>query len=98
MEISGMWVLYKQDTNSDPQSKNSGSNVIPELRPLPSEGKEDPWASFCFVVIRTLPQQEDKDITFRVVIKSSYLLTAGKDVIQEVAGLSWNSIPLEVLC
>jgi len=77
--------------------QNSGSNVIPELRPLPADGKEDPWASFCFVVIRTLPQQEDKEIiTFKVVIKSPYLLKACKDVIQEIAGLSWNSILLEL--
>jgi hypothetical protein len=47
-------------------------------------------------VIRTLPQQEDKEITFKVVIKSPYLLKACKDVIQEITGLSWNSIPLEV--
>jgi len=76
--------------------QNSGSNVIPELRPIPSDGKEDPWASFCFVVIRTLPQQEGKEITFKVVIKSPYLLKACKDVIQEIVGLSWNSIPLEL--
>jgi hypothetical protein len=81
----------------DPYTKNSSSNVIPELRSLPSDGKDDPWVGFCFIVIRTIPQQEDKDITFKVVIKSPYLLKACKDVIQEIAGLSWNAIPLEVL-
>ena len=70
--------------------------MIPELRSLPADGKDDPWVGFCFIVIRTLPQQDDKDITFKVVIKSPYLLKACKDVIQEIAGLSWNAIPLEV--
>ena len=85
------------ETDFDPYTKNSGFNVIPELRPLPSEGKDDSWAGFCFIVIRTVLQQEDRDITFEVAIKSPYLLKAYKDVIQEIAGLSWNSIPLEVL-
>jgi len=85
-----------KETKFDLYIKNSGSNVIPELRPLPAEGKDDPWATFCFIVIRTLPQQEDKEVTFKVVIKSPYLLKACKDVIQEITGLSWNSIPLEV--
>jgi hypothetical protein len=86
-----------KETDFDPYSQNSGSDVIPELRPLPSEGKDDPWVGFCFIVKRTVPQQEDKDITFKVIIKSPYLLKACKDVIKEIAGLSWNSIPLEVL-
>jgi hypothetical protein len=78
--------------------QNSGSNVIPELRPLPSEGKEDPWQEFCFVVVRTIPKSSDQGIepSFKVVIKSPYLLKACKDVIQQIVGLSWNSIPLEL--
>jgi hypothetical protein len=88
--------LSIKETKFDLYIKNSGSNVIPELRPLPAEGKDDPWATFCFIVIRTLAQQEDKEVTFKVVIKSPYLLKACKDVIQEITGLSWNSIPLEV--
>jgi hypothetical protein len=77
--------------------QNSGSNVIPELRPLPSDGKEDPWQEFCFVVIRTIPKSEQNlEPTFKVVVKSQYLLKACKDVIQQVAGLSWNAISLEL--
>jgi len=63
--------------------QNSGFNVIPELRPLPSEGKDDSWAGPCFIVIRTVPQQEDRDITFKVVIKNPCLLKACKDVISK---------------
>jgi hypothetical protein len=61
-------------------------------------GKEDPWAEFCFVVVRTIPQVENEDsvITYKVVIKSPYLLTACKEVIQDVPGLSWNAITHEL--
>lgn len=78
--------------------QNSGSNVIPEMRSMPSEGKDDPWGQFCFVVVRTLHQDEKLEPTFKVVIKSSYLRKACQDVMQEIAGLSWNSIQIEVLC
>lgn len=79
--------------------QNSGSNVIPELRPLPSDGKDDPWQEFCFVVVRTIPKAADQNLepTFKVVVKSQYLLKVCKDVIQQISGLSWNSIPLEVI-
>jgi hypothetical protein len=72
--------------------------VIPELRPLPSDGKDDPWQEFCFVVVRTIPKSIDQGLepTFKVVIKSPYLLRACKEVIQQIVGLSWNSIPLEI--
>lgn len=59
-------------------------------------GKEDPWAQFCFVVVRTIPLSEEEGISYKVVVKSPYFLTACKNVIQDVPGLSWNSIPLEV--
>lgn len=59
-------------------------------------GKEDLWTQFCFIVVRMVPQPEDEGISYKVVVKSPYLLTACKDVIQDVPGLSWNSVPLEV--
>ncbi|KAF8587999.1 P-loop containing nucleoside triphosphate hydrolase protein [Ramaria rubella] len=75
--------------------QNSGSNAIPELRPLPVEGKDDPWQQYCFVVIREIPR-EDEDTSFRIVVKSPYLLKACKDVIGEVQGVSWNAVPLQL--
>lgn len=77
----------------------TSSTALPELRAGPAAadpGKEDPWAQFCFVVVRTIPQAEDSEITYKVVVKSPYLLSACKEVIQEVKGVSWNAIPLEV--
>ncbi|KZP28708.1 hypothetical protein FIBSPDRAFT_1039447 [Athelia psychrophila] len=78
----------------------TSSNTLPEMRAGPAAalepGKEDPWAQFCFVVVRTIPQAEDQAITYKVDIKSPYLLTACKEVIQDVPGLSWNAIPLEL--
>ena len=49
-----------------------------------------------FSVIRRLGQQENQEPTFKIVIKSEYLLKACKDVIISWPGVSWNSDPLEV--
>lgn len=77
--------------------QNSGSDAIPELRTIPSEGKDDPWQQYCFVVVREIPREEGQEPHFKIVVKSQYLLKACKDVIGEVLGVSWNAIPLEVL-
>ncbi|KAF7986681.1 hypothetical protein HWV62_20186 [Athelia sp. TMB] len=77
----------------------TASSSLPEMRAGPAvadPGKEDPWAQYCFVVVRTIPQAEDHEITYKVVVKSTYLLKACKEVIQSVPGVSWNSIPLEL--
>lgn len=76
--------------------ENSGANVIPELRSLPSDGKDDPWLQFCFVVVREIPREADKDPYFKIHVKSPYLLKACKDVIQDVPGVSWNAVPLQL--
>ncbi|KIP01325.1 hypothetical protein PHLGIDRAFT_131296, partial [Phlebiopsis gigantea 11061_1 CR5-6] len=60
---------------------------------VPQHGRQRP---FCFVVVRTFPRDKDEaEPTFKVVIKSSYLLHACKDVIQKYPGLSWNADPLD---
>ncbi|KIJ53579.1 hypothetical protein M422DRAFT_241814 [Sphaerobolus stellatus SS14] len=74
---------------------NSGSNIIPELRTQPAEGKDDPWQQYCFVVIREIPQNGDAQPYFKIAIKSPYLLKACKDVVGDIQGVSWNDIPLE---
>jgi hypothetical protein len=43
-----------------------------------------------------MPQQENQEPTFKIVVKSGYILKACKDVIQEWPGISWNTEPLEV--
>ncbi|KAI1788460.1 P-loop containing nucleoside triphosphate hydrolase protein [Ganoderma leucocontextum] len=78
--------------------KNTGSGVVAEaVRPV-GNGSDDPWANFCFVVVRKLPDphREGGKITFQVVIKSPYLLKACKDVIGTIPGLSWTAEPLEL--
>ena len=47
-------------------------------------------------IVRTLPRQEHADPTFKLVVKSEYILKACKDVIQSWPGVSWNNDPLEV--
>lgn len=86
--------------------KNSGSNTIPEMRPIisaASSGKNllnDPWQGYCFVVVRKLPKKSEAEYgaepTFKIVIKSPYLLKACKDVMQDIPGVSWTMQPLEV--
>lgn len=75
--------------------KNMGEKVTLEMAPVGgTSGTNDPWQSYCFVVIRTI-SRKDEDTTFQVVIKSPYLLQACKTVIQEVPGISWNADPLQ---
>lgn len=79
--------------------RNTGSGVVAEaVRPVGSGSDNDPWANFCFVVIRKLPdpRREGGEITFQIVIKSPYLLKACKDVVGTIPGLSWTAEPLEV--
>ncbi|KIJ54637.1 hypothetical protein M422DRAFT_24545 [Sphaerobolus stellatus SS14] len=77
--------------------ENSGAKVIPELRPLATDSgeKDDPWKQYCFVVVREVPD-DGRPAYFKVVIKSPYLLKACVEVVGEVPGLSWNSVPMEV--
>ena len=59
----------------------------------------DPWAGYCFVVVRKIPQPvdgEQGEPTYQVVVKSPYLLIACKEVIGKVQGVSWTAEPLEV--
>lgn len=78
--------------------KNMGAKVNPEgsaLLPTTANGN-DPWATFCFVVVRKLPRNpEEADPTFLVNIKSPYLVSACKHVIGDVPGISWTAEPLE---
>ena len=79
--------------------KNMGAKVTQEQEKTadaPATTNNDAWSQFCFVVVRTLPTEKDQDPTFKVVIKSEYLLEACKDVIQDIPGLSWNANPVEV--
>ena len=76
--------------------KNMGEKVTPENVPVGTSAANDPWASFCFVVVRTFPQQEGAEPTFQVIIKSPYLLQACKDVMKKIPGLSWNADPITV--
>ncbi|KAJ8454991.1 hypothetical protein ONZ45_g19093 [Pleurotus djamor] len=75
--------------------KNTSSSVTPEARPFLGSDN-DPWKEFAFVIVRTIPRQENLPPTFKVVVKSPYILQACKDVIKSWPGISWNSDPLEL--
>ncbi|KAI0672088.1 P-loop containing nucleoside triphosphate hydrolase protein [Trametes maxima] len=81
--------------------RNSGSNINPEAILTVGNGSRDgndPWQSYCFVVVRKIPKPGDEqgEPTFQVVVKSPYLLQACKDVIKKVQGVSWTAEPLEL--
>ncbi|KAJ7911925.1 hypothetical protein B0H13DRAFT_2232606 [Mycena leptocephala] len=65
--------------------KNMNSKVTVETLP-----------EYSFVVVRTIPQQENRQPTFKIVIKSEYILKACQDVIQTWPGVSWHADPLEL--
>ncbi|KAJ7775948.1 hypothetical protein DFH07DRAFT_911992 [Mycena maculata] len=76
--------------------KNMNSKVTVETLPIIGGNGNDQWKDYSFVVVRTIPQIENQKPTFKIVIKSEYILKACQDVIQTWPGVSWNSDPLEV--
>ncbi|EMD36703.1 hypothetical protein CERSUDRAFT_114643 [Gelatoporia subvermispora B] len=80
--------------------RNTSSKVNPEMISAfgGASDSSDPWQSFCFVVVRKMPQNMDEgqEPTFQIVIKSPYLVKACRDVIGDVKGLSWTQDPLQV--
>ncbi|KAF7323754.1 AAA domain-containing protein [Mycena kentingensis (nom. inval.)] len=76
--------------------RNMSSKVTVETLPVLGSGNNDPWKEYSFVLVRTIHQQENRQPTFKVVIKSPYILKACQDVIQTWPGISWNADPLEV--
>ncbi|KAJ6453758.1 hypothetical protein C8R45DRAFT_631011 [Mycena sanguinolenta] len=76
--------------------KNMNSKVTVETLPVLGGNGNDPWKEYNFVVVRTIHQQENRQPTFKIVIKSEYLLKACKDVIQTWPGISWHADPLEM--
>ncbi|KAE9402944.1 P-loop containing nucleoside triphosphate hydrolase protein [Gymnopus androsaceus JB14] len=72
--------------------KNMSSLVTVESVPLINRGDGDPWKDYLFVIVRKLTT-DGKEPTFKIVVKSEYILKACKDVIQSWPGISWNSDP-----
>lgn len=46
--------------------------------------------------MRRIPRSEHQEPTFKIVVKSPYIVQACKDVIKAWPGVSWNADPLEV--
>ena len=78
--------------------KKTHSGVAAEtVLPKANRHGKDPWAKCCFVVVRKIAtKQEGVAVTFRVVVKSPYLLQACIDVIGAIPGMPWTTEPLEV--
>jgi hypothetical protein len=76
--------------------RNTNSKVTVESLPIMQSGSNDAWKEFSFVIVRTMPRQENAEPSFKLVVKSEYILKACKDVIRSWPGISWNSDPLEL--
>ncbi|KAK7030336.1 hypothetical protein VNI00_014193 [Paramarasmius palmivorus] len=76
--------------------EDTSSGVTAESIPILSRGANDPWRDFDLIFVRRLSQVEGKEPTFKIVIKSEYILKACKDVIGSWPGISWNNDPLEL--
>lgn len=72
-----------------------------QVQPLGTNTADDKnsWEKYCFVVVRKhlrVPQGQPRTIVIEIVIKSPYLRTACKEVMQGLSGISWVSEPLTV--
>ncbi|KAF8882735.1 P-loop containing nucleoside triphosphate hydrolase protein [Gymnopilus junonius] len=76
--------------------RNTSSKVTVESLPMMQSSGNDAWKEFSFVIVRTMPRQENMEPTFKLVVKSEYILKACKDVIQSWPGISWHNDPLEL--
>jgi len=89
---------YYSRWSRDWKYRNMNASITVETRPIMKLGDNDPWKDFAFVVVRTVPRPDDmiKEPTFKIVIKSEYILKALKDVIHKWPGVSWNTTPLQM--
>ncbi len=93
---------YDEDNDAWEYEETSNPNVSAELvQPIGTDTSDEDsdWSKFCFVVVRKHKREEEKHkrtISFEIVIKSSYLLTACRDVMQQAQGISWVSEPVIV--
>ncbi|TFK64312.1 P-loop containing nucleoside triphosphate hydrolase protein [Pluteus cervinus] len=76
--------------------RNMSAKVTVEAIPMMQAVSNDMWKEYSIVLVRRLPREENIEPTFRIVVKSEYVLKACKDVIQSWPGISWNTDPLEL--
>ncbi|KAJ7092995.1 P-loop containing nucleoside triphosphate hydrolase protein [Mycena belliarum] len=75
--------------------RNMNSKIKVEALPVIGNNN-DQWKGYSFVLVRTMPEQENRQPTFKIIVKSEYILKACQDVIQTWPGISWNADPLEM--
>ncbi|KAG6890520.1 hypothetical protein C0995_007720 [Termitomyces sp. Mi166 len=60
--------------------RNMSSKVTVEGIPLLHSGNNDPWKDYSFVLVRKIPKTEYREPTFKIVVKSGYILKACQDM------------------
>ncbi|PIL28926.1 hypothetical protein GSI_08973 [Ganoderma sinense ZZ0214-1] len=67
------------------------------VQPVGTEAEgSDCREKYCFVVVRKYSRDLVPTINFEIVLKSPYLITACKNVMADVPGVSWNSEPIRL--
>ncbi|KAG6835827.1 hypothetical protein H0H93_014300 [Arthromyces matolae] len=77
-------------------NQNMSSKVTVETVPILQSGSNDPFKDYSFVLVRKVPKLEYQEPTFKLLIKSGYIVKACQDVINTWPGISWNADPLEL--
>jgi hypothetical protein len=104
------WYLRRTQAPSTQLRPSQSCKVIPMMRGKTSALCKETLISLLWLnssywdiatlliirIVRTLSRTDTIDPTYKIVIKSEYILKACKDVIQSWPGISWNSDPLEV--
>ena len=71
-----------------------------QVQPVGAEATDtNSWAEYCFVVVRKHSKESKnskRTITFEIVLKSPYLITACRNVMADIRGVSWDSEPITV--
>ncbi|PIL28931.1 hypothetical protein GSI_08978 [Ganoderma sinense ZZ0214-1] len=100
LNLDVKFVDSRWDEESDSWKYNDTANPdIPAelVQPMGAEAAGSrSWEEFCFVVVRKHSRGLRPTITFEIILKSPYLITACKNVMADVRGVSWNSQPIRL--
>ena len=103
LNLDVKFVDSRWDEESDSWKHSDTTNPdIPaeQVQPMGAEATDsDSWEQYCFVVVRKHSKTSEnsrRTITFEIVLKSPYLITACRNIMSDVRGVSWNSQPITV--
>ncbi|PIL28925.1 hypothetical protein GSI_08972 [Ganoderma sinense ZZ0214-1] len=92
---------WDEETDSWKYNDTANPDIAAELvQPMGADATDsDSWEAYCFVVVRKhskMSEDSRRTITFEIVLKSPYLITACQSVMADVRGVSWTSQPINL--